>query len=1812
VFVRMIEGRLQSMGESSPAAVAGRSVRELLHRLREPEDDGSAAPLEGYRVELSFSREVEGPSVEEGSSRTVIVTDRVSTVSDEDGAFVLTLGEGVEIKGDTATFAVSTPSGQRVSKTELAVSKLDEPVSLEIQPFTPLSLEEPADGELSSPLCRVSGRVFDPRGIPLPAGLQVVILARRAGSRADSASEHGVPVLVASLDRSGAFFGDVPNEEFVEAMAIVPGAAEPIPVPLENGRIAPKLLLKAEIDHPAGERQHPEPCDCGDGTVPRLPTQEDLALAPETFSLDLGAPGCVNFNKPNRAIEEFDFFSVIRTTEPEVRRLTLDGAGRLPQSGNGAGANGADADVALRAVSYDVRVDARLLDPEGMALRVSLLTADGKRHVVLQEIPPFGPGDVQDYPDQIEQYALEQLDPTSRSWSVAENKNGTDAIGLDLRSVKQIEVGGAGIHGGWALGGIGVSATTIDGDQVVIEIEGDEFHEEEPWLHAFLDTTGDVTWTANAGVATAPVAHAYAMRAAGPGYPTSTAALEPEIREAMREALLQPATGRTRLAPDTPVDWDPSPTLFQAGEVSHGHLLHFKQQWYANGYSLGDLLYSLPLAPGQKKLISVVDWERRERTERTETTSAQEGLDAITARDRDLGEVVTGALTESVRGGSRNTTTGAGVGTGGAGSGSYGGFNFGALLGVSGGYGESDSLAWQLSGKSISANSLQTLRDNTLQSASAVRSLRSTVVQTVSQGESTRVTTEAVANHNHCHALTIQYFEVLRHLQVLHSLVDVRECLFVPLPIAPFDLPKALRWRQSLEAYLQRRDLENAFEASRRVQTNWSEVDYPVKRYADEQVTSISGEFEVTILIPLPPLPQKPVPRPEDTLKATADALKEATNPTAGFLGVLTAIATGGASLIANQAISATEKATQAAMEGSRALAEELMAQTSPEAQYEKFQHEVMPGLAAGFVDQLELYALVRGDEVRIGSADFTLVSDYRPAIPLLASVKATLPPGIRRGDIQQLRIKSRNGLPAGCRVIVNTATLRYRTRLFEHALVEDRRANDDIDLPVVRVSFPDPLGVPTVTEAAAGQGAALTTPLDAWEQRNPRTEDRALSASLIEHLNEHLEYYHHALWWTMDPNRRYMLLDGFVAPNSGNRSIASVVENRLIGIVGNSLVLPVANGVHLDPRIQRDPKKAVLRSLYDTSPLPPANVCLPTRGVFAEAVMGECNACETIDDSKFWRWEQSPIDEPPAIQPASTETRRAEPSSTTPTTLPTPIVSIQNEPEVPSPAGVAAALDALGKQTFADITGLAGTQANAAAAYGKAMDTALAFGKEASSLAKQAAVLGARDRTMAAIDKAEAENKITPEEAKRLRTSTLEKSIGTDDGAPSTSEVTEKLRTIRGAEGDGAIDQPSAKGLAESVLKSYVGDETPPVAHERTAAADLIEELDPENVTRVETTGPDEDSTVVEASGGDGSPGGPFGIRGMVADILEGAAALSPLVAFDPDKPSAAANRAFARMVAADPDTQQQRQDDYVARFGFDAARALPIRGESIREPWLGISVADLDAVIKAAALVGTPPENVLAVWISEGKFAHNAMFRGGAETKPLAAESDSVDLTKVEDGPLRAFARSFVLWDTFGLDPLAAVARPPGQDTRVLGVDANHNRPFDDGVERIRTAGVNGPEGSSRTLRDYFTVLLGGLLVTREDKTISVRLRRNSHASWLWLQAALFDVVRRDAEQQLFGMYGAPVVDLKTRPWVTYLSWNIDSGERGAAKIAAVLGNFHDQEDAISQVFGDTPKKLSDRDIALYYAEPQSASALANAIIVKYLVESVRDWFA
>ncbi len=184
------------------------------------------------------------------------------------------------------------------------------------------------------------------------------------------------------------------------------------------------------------------------------------------------------------------------------------------------------------------------------------------------------------------------------------------------------------------------------------------------------------------------------------------------------DAGLQIAPGRGPLDADHPIDWDYTPTIYLALDIAHGHLLQYKEVWRSDGFSLGKLLYSLPLAPGQRRQIALVDWDRRTRSAREESLEFEEQLDALLDHDRDVLELVGSHLDEEVAGGSRNTTWGAagGIGAGFIGSG------FGIFGGVAGGAGGSNSSAWQDSARTFSADSMQQLRDRISQRASSMRS----------------------------------------------------------------------------------------------------------------------------------------------------------------------------------------------------------------------------------------------------------------------------------------------------------------------------------------------------------------------------------------------------------------------------------------------------------------------------------------------------------------------------------------------------------------------------------------------------------------------------------------------------------------------------------------------------------------------------------------------------------------------------------------------------------------------------------------------------------------------------------------------------------------------------------------------------------------------------------------------------------------------------------------------------------------------------------------------------------------------------------
>lgn len=833
------------------------------------------------------------------------------------------------------------------------------------------------------------------------------------------------------------------------------------------------------------------------------------------------------------------------------------------------------------------------------------------------------------------------------------------------------------------------------------------------------------------------------------------------------------AAGRADLDCETPIDWDLTPTVYQACTVAHGHVLTYRQDWVADGYSLGDLVYSLPLAPCQKKNIAVVDWERRETAARQESLEEEESLTAFLSRDRDITEVVRGVVAEEMEATSSSSTSSgsAGFGFGFIGSG------FGGLLGASGGSSSADAQANQRSSRSTAASTMQKLRDRTRQAASAVRSQRATVVQTVRQGETVRVETEVVANHNHCHAITIQWFEVLRHLLVRTNLTTVRECLFVPLLMSRFDSHKALRHRAALTRFLRARRLAPAFEAVERIVNNYSGSDLPTGAFAEEALEAVDGFLRLRIRIA----------RPRDGADGAFDA-------------------TGWQGIEALLGINAQE-----------------FHQTFLEGQQQRdriFAEQLGEDIARAIVDALRLaFSLESGGTFEV-PLDPTLVSKFRNGASHYVSLRLAerLAPVSRR-DIAAVEIRidplQTGGLggaidvddvlPPGSLLVVDGGQVRYRTAHLSHDLFRNARIRNDL---------------------GRGDTVLVFTPLSRRELENPREKDKEAARRLLKHLNEHLEFYHRIIWALMDANRRYLLLDGFLAPNGGGRSIASVVENRLIGIVGNCLVMPVAPGFNLDPTLPQDGENPVdlIEHYTPETPEPPLPVALPTKGVFAEAVMGKCNSCEIIDETRFWRWDEAPCpDDPTPIAPPSTEGRRAEPANLTPTEFPNALVQIQNAPEAPDPAGLAAALNLLANpNVFRDITGLERTQQNALEALRSAFQSALSFGQGAAGLATTGAQLQFRERLAGMVRKARADKLINDDQAADLLGKIIlggqqqakpDKSKDADEKAKAAEK---KLDAVQKAKEKGQVSDTAAKETSEAIVKDLGRDENVPDTTEK------------------------------------------------------------------------------------------------------------------------------------------------------------------------------------------------------------------------------------------------------------------------------------------------------------------------------------------------------------------------------------------------------------
>lgn len=1143
-------------------------------------DKGST--YEGHKIISKFYQKIKITEEEEDEVKDtyIEIPSQVSSDLEPNGTAVLELPSYDSISNEI-TFEVISPNGEILISIKTHKQKIQEnKITIVVDPKEYFDIEKNTDPSFNKPL-KIRGKVIEQSGTIKIAQQQVILWAsQKKNPNVDEFS----PLVVTKTDANGHFSSTYPLGTYTEAYGVVSvGKKEPIPISLEkDGSFPEYVILVVSLD---GE----ELVYNGDFAPPRNPDVKDLTESEGIYSEDLGVGRCVDFYIPNRTLEEYDYYYVVRTTEPEIKGITLE-------------------------------------EP-GLKIPFSKITANYSTAIKLANLKfKSNPG----FETKITGEAV------ARESTVPFKVDGIDAYAF--------------------------KSIIDDPDKFTVE---------------------------NIAKATTLSIH--------------------KDFERLFDFARKPVPGRGLITSKNEIDWDHEPTIYQASTVAHGHLLHFKQEWIADGYSLGDLLYSLPLAPCQKKQIVVLDWERRDTASRTELLTEQEQLVANLSRDRDINEIVNTTLTESMRGGSKAKTSSFAGGLGiGAVLGPVGG-----LLGIGGGSSKASSSAWQNSSRQLAASSLQSLRDTTAQSASAIRSQRSTVIQTVKQGERVEAQTEVVANHNHCHAITIQYFEVLRHLLVRQRITDVQECLFIPLPISRFNSPKTLRWKETLSTFIRDHKLRKGFDALERIANNYEGSDFPLGTYADEKLEYLEGALKIRFQLA----------RPIDT-----DDNYEASS----WLWMGKLLPWVSASSFYNQYLKDQRRKD------------------------EIFHNELGQRITENFVKKLRFYAIDQNGARTLLPIDTTLLSRYQSNGLHHVSLRLSGElPNIERKNIRYIEISPMvivfgapiplfDLLPTNSKVIVEEGHMRYRSKYHSAYLFQSSRIDNDI---------------------AGHDEVLIFTPLSTQELRNPRNEDKEISKILLSHLNEHIEYYHKVIWWNMSSDRRYMLLDGFLAPNSNGRSIASVVENRLIGIVGNTLIMPVSPGNKLDPTYKQDVDNPIdlIEHYQPTTPVEPIRIAIPTKGVFAEAVRGSCNSCEPIEEERFWRWEESPCpDAPTPILPVSTESRRAEPPDLTAKDFPTPMINLQNVPSAPDPTGLATALQMIAKpDLFRDITGLSQNQLNALAALQSSLQTAQAFGDKAANLALQKQMSKDIDKSVKTIKEAKTDGLISDTQASELTENAIRAQIG-------------------------------------------------------------------------------------------------------------------------------------------------------------------------------------------------------------------------------------------------------------------------------------------------------------------------------------------------------------------------------------------------------------------------------------------------------------------
>jgi hypothetical protein len=687
-----------------------------------------------------------------------------------------------------------------------------------------------------------------------------------------------------------------------------------------------------------------------------------------------------------------------------------------------------------------------------------------------------------------------------------------------------------------------------------------------------------------------------------------------------------------------------------------GALLTLSQSWYSQGITLGHMLHSLALAPGEATRIAIIDWSRRTRASATEVIAESEQLDSASLHVRALSEVQQAVANDFQAGGSRSSSLGF------SGSRSYASSSDSGLLGsIFGGGGSStteqsaygfayaESSSWSLGNRSVLASMTQNVNDRTEQHSSSVRNRRATAVREVSQSEHEEVSTRVVANYNHMHALTVQYYEVVQIYRTVAQLHRADRCLFIPMELLDFSLPDGMKVVERFRGALVAAALNKRIRSLLTDDTTAVEI-RPVARIKfsgmTPEVLRVSSSIREGMIVRSMAL-KAAIAKPS----ATSGGPKETEEPHS------TPAISVGLKLWDNDALALVSR-----------LVDRPLIRPDSDGLHVPDDTEV---LSITF-DNLSVRS-VRLDHVGSGTADnFTVPSD---------SARIDLPRGLPMIELDSISVSKAEDAPKNG---LMTLFCSYMGRRFS--------------LPAIPLEL--------------SQGTALQKVVNFLSDQADRRKE------LLLHLQNNRDYYSRAVYQSLDSATLTLIFsrlkwNGKPLIDQVEPRPVRVAGNYLV------LRAPVENSENSGVNVNNNPItwKDLLKSRgIELGQQPDQRIIpIPTDGVFAEAVLGRSNSAEKLDITRFWNWQDSPIPlSPPEISAIQAGTR-ATPEDLKPGQLSPPVLNIVNPTALPAPDSISAVLGTLSNLNFRDMSGLAGTQGLASAAMQGTLQAATEAGRLAS-----------------------------------------------------------------------------------------------------------------------------------------------------------------------------------------------------------------------------------------------------------------------------------------------------------------------------------------------------------------------------------------------------------------------------------------------------------------------------------------------------------------